>query len=166
MITTSIVAFKTSPKEWKRIGNATPLYTTLRARMLMFFASNFRLVLSKTSLYGGSWGSRENINLATRSESSEYPAINLCILRNDDSALTFASNPQANFSKQTFCVLHNALINKPKSLMRAKFILSPKNSFNVSDKLVTLFSTLVFMVGKCIGCALPIYLLSGFLPNR
>jgi hypothetical protein len=33
--------------------------------------------------------------------------------------------------------------------------LSPKNSFNVSDKIVTLFSTLVFIVGYSIGNTIP-----------
>jgi len=42
--------------------------------------------------------------------------------------------------------LHNALINKPKNFIRPRFILSPKDSFNVSDKIITLFSTLVFIV--------------------
>jgi len=51
----------------------------------------------------------------------------------------------------------NALINKPKNFIRAKFILSPKNSFNVSDKTVTLFSTLIFIVGNGIGSTIPIY---------
>src|SRR4030065_1829790 len=142
---------------WNSIGKATPLYTMPIVRMLMFFIPNFQFVLSKTSLYGGSWGNRANINLATKSESSEYSDINLCILRNDDSALTLESNPQASFSKQTVCTLHNALINKPKNFIRAKFILSPKNSFNVSDKIVTLFSTLIFIVGKCIGGTFPTY---------
>lgn len=142
---------------WNRIGKATPLYTMPRVRMLMFFVPNFQFVLSKTSLYGGLCGSRANINLATRSESSEYSDINLCILRNDDSVLTLESNPQASFSKQTVCTLHNALINKPKNFIRARFILFPKNSFNVSDNNVTLFSTLIFIVGNCIGTTIPTY---------
>ena len=142
---------------WNRIGKATPLYTMPRVRMLMFFVPNFQFVLSKTSLYGGSCGSRANINLATRSESSEYSDMNRCILRNDDSALTPESNPQASFSKQTVCTLHNALINKPKNFIRAKFILSPKNSLNVSDKTVTLFSTLIFIVGNGIASTIPTY---------
>ena len=135
-------------------------------RILMFFDPNFQLVLSKASLYGGLCGSRENTNRAIRSESSEYSDINLCILRNDDSALTLESNPQASFSKQTVCTLHNALINKPKNFIRAKFILSPKNSFNVSDKTVTLFSTLIFIVRKCICCTFLTYCLSRFYTNK
>ena len=142
---------------WNSIGKATPLYTMPRVSMLMFFVPNFQLVLSKTSLYGGSWGSKANINLATRSESSGYSAINRCILLSDDSTLTLESNQQASFSKQTVCTLHNALINKPKNFIRAKFILSPKNSFNVSDKTVTLFSTLIFIVGNGIGNTIPTY---------
>jgi hypothetical protein len=117
----------------------------------MFFVQNFPFVLSKTSLNGGSWSSRVNINLATRSESSEYSKINLYILLNDDSVLTLESNPQACFSKQKACTLHNAQTNKAMNFIRAKFILSPKNSFNVSYKTVTLFSTLIFIVANCIG---------------
>jgi len=70
---------------------ATPLYTMSSVRILMFFAPNFQFVLSKTSLYGGLWGSREHTNRAIKSESSEYSDINLCILRSDESALTFVS---------------------------------------------------------------------------
>jgi len=33
----------------------------------------------------------------------------------------------------------------PKNFIRAKFILSPKNCVNVANKIVFLFSTLVFM---------------------
>ena len=128
------------------IGNATPLYTIPRVRMLISFVPNFQFVLSSASLNGGLWGSKAKINLATRSESSEYSEMNLCILRSDDSALASESNPQASFSKQTVCTLHKELINKPKNLIRARFILSPKNSFNVSDNIVTLFSTLVVIV--------------------
>ena len=94
---------------WKRIGKAIPLYTMPRVRMLMFFVPNFQFVLSKTSLYCGSCSSRENINLATRSESSEYSDINLCILRNDDSAFALESKPQASFSKQTVCTLKKSM---------------------------------------------------------
>ena len=142
---------------WKRTGKATPLYTMPSVRILMFFVPNFQFVLSKTSLYGGFWGSRENTNLATRSESSEYSDINLCILRSDESAFALESKPQASFSKQTVCTLHNELINKPKNFIRAKFILSPKNSFNVSDKTVTLLSTLVSIVRNSIGNTILIY---------
>ncbi|MBN1183371.1 MAG: hypothetical protein JXB49_13850 [Bacteroidales bacterium] len=55
---------------WNIIGKATPLYTMPRVRMFMFFVPNFQFVLSKTSLYGDSWGSKANINLATWSEST------------------------------------------------------------------------------------------------
>src|SRR5450759_4767796 len=151
---------------WKRIGKATPLYTMPRVRILMFFDPNFQLVLSKASLYGGLWGSRENTNRAIMSESSEYSDINLCILRSDESTLTLVSKPQASFSKQTVCTLHNALINKPKNFIRAKFILSPKNSFNVSDKIVTLFSALVFIVSFRIGGTILTNRISRFYPNK
>jgi len=114
--------------------------------MLLFFVPNFQFVLSKTSLDGGSCDSRENTNLETKSDSSEYSDINLCILRSDHSVLTLWPNPQASFSKQTICTLHNTLINKPKNFILARFVLSPKNSLNVSDKTVTLFSSLIFIV--------------------
>ena len=126
-----------------------------RVRILMFFDPNFQLVLSKANLYGGSCGSRENTKPAIMSESSEYSDINLCILRSDESTLTLVSKLHASFSKQTVCTLHNALINKPKNFIRARFILSSKNSFNVSDKIVTLFSALVFIVGYSIGNTIP-----------
>ena len=141
--------------KWNRIGKATPLYTIPRVRMFMSFVPNFQFVLSKTSLYGGSCGRRANINLATRSESRVYSNINRCILHSDDSALASESKPQASFSKHTVCTLHNALINKPKNLIRARFILSPKNSVNVSDIIVTLFSALIFIVGNSIGDTIP-----------
>jgi len=112
---------------------------------------NFQFVLSSASLNGGLSGSRAKINLATRSESREYSDINLCILRSDYSYFASESKPQASFSKQTVCTLHKALINKPKNLIRAKSILFPKNSFNVSDNIVTLFSTLVSIVRNSIG---------------
>jgi adenine-specific DNA glycosylase len=41
-------------------------------------------------------GSKANINLATKFESREYSDINLCILRNEDSALALESKPQAS----------------------------------------------------------------------
>ncbi|MGB4291451.1 MAG: hypothetical protein WBJ37_01030 [Bacteroidales bacterium] len=119
--------------------------------ILMSFVPNFQFVLSRTSLYGGLWGSRAKINLAIRSESRVYSEINLCMLRSDDSAVALESKLQASFSKQTDCTLHNALINEPENFIRAKFILFPKNFFNVSDITVTLFSTLVFIVGNSIG---------------
>lgn len=81
----------------------------------MFFVPNFQFVLSSTSLYGGLCGSRENTNRAIRSESNVYSDINLWILRKDESAFASESKPQASFSKQTVCTLHNALINKPKN---------------------------------------------------
>lgn len=60
--------------------------------------------------------------------------MNLCILSNEDSVLAFESKPQASFSKQTVCILHKALITKPKNQMRAKFILSSKNSLSIVFK--------------------------------
>ena len=128
-----------------------------RVRMLMFFAPSFQLVLSNASRYGGSCGSSANRNLAIRSRSSEYSDINRCILRSDDSVLTSLSKPQAIFSKQTVWTLHNALINKLKNLMRARFILSPKYSFKVSVITVTLLSALMFIVGIGIDSAIPTY---------
>ena len=123
-------------------------------------------VRSNASLYGGSCGNRAKINLATRSVSSENSDMNLCILRSDDSALASHSKLHASFSKQTVCTLHNALINKPKNLIRARFILSPKNSFSVSDKTVTLLLALIFIVGNGIGSTIPTYCISRFYPNN
>ena len=139
------------------IGKATPFYITPRVRMFMFFTPTFQLVLSRTSLYGPSCGRRLKINLAIKSVSCEYSETKRCIRRSDDSVFALQSKPHASFSKHTVCTLHNELINMPKNLIRARFILSPKYSFNVFDKTVTLFSTLIFTVGKGIGSAIPKY---------
>lgn len=146
----------------ERTGKVTPLYTIPRVRMFVFFVPNFLFVLSRTTLYGGSGGRSTNINFATRSESSEYYATNLYILRKKDPVLTLDSKPQANFSKQTVCSLHNALINKTKNLIRTKFILLLKNSFNVSDNTATLFSTLASIFRNSIGNTILIYIISMF----
>jgi hypothetical protein len=47
--------------------------------------------------------------------------------------------------------LHSAQINKPKNLIRAKFILSPKIDDNVANKILFLLSALVFkhLVDMC-----------------
>jgi len=51
-------------------------------------------------------------------------------------------------SEHTGCTLHNALINKPKIyLSNVHFV--PGEPFNISDKAIILFSTLIFIVSNC-----------------
>ena len=116
-----------------------------RTRILMSEIPNFQLVLSNTRRYGGACGNKAITNRAIRSVSSRYTAIKRCILRKEEPTLTSESKPAASFSKQTVWTLHRAQINKPKNLIRAKFILSPNTCDNVENKMVFLFSALVFM---------------------
>lgn len=67
----------------------------------MFFDPNFQLVLSKAKRYGGLSGKSRKINRATKSVSKAYFAINLWILRREDSVFTLPSKAIANFSKPT-----------------------------------------------------------------
>lgn len=140
-----------------KIGNATPLYTISRVRMLISYVPTFQYVLFNPSLNEGLRRSKAKINLATCSESSEWSDMNRCILRSDNSAFTSESKPQASFSIKTICTLHNALINKQKNFIRVKFILFPRNYFYVSDKIVILLSNLVSIVRNSIGNTILIY---------
>lgn len=47
--------------------------------------------------------------------------------------------------------MHKVLINKPKNLIRAKFMEFTKYSARVFDKIVLLFLALMFIVEDCCG---------------
>lgn len=74
---------------------------------------------------------------------------NRWILRRDESVFTSESKQQASFSNLTVWTLHKALINKPKNLIRARFILLSNASARISDKIVLLFLALIFIVDNC-----------------
>ena len=87
----------------------------------MFCCPNFQLVRSMATLYGGLYGNKLNISLATKSVSRRYLAMNRCILRREELVSALLSNAEANFSKHTVCTLQSALIINTKNFVRARF---------------------------------------------
>jgi len=87
----------------------------------IFCCPNFQVVLSIARRNGGPCGNMPNINLAIKSVSSRYSAINRCILLREKLVLALLSKTVANSSKPTVCNLHSALIMKTKNFTRARF---------------------------------------------
>jgi len=78
-----------------------------------------------------------------------------CILRRDEFNFAEESKLLTSFSKITVWTLQKKQVNKKKNLIRAKFILPPRNTDNAVDKMLILLSALTFMVGYCFGYTTP-----------
>ena len=87
---------------------------------------NFQFVLSVAIELGDSSGKSVNINVVIKSLTGEYSAIKPCIRLCGEFLSKLFSKSQANFSKETTCILYSTQINKLIHPIRALFKLLPK----------------------------------------
>jgi hypothetical protein len=114
--------------------------------MFISVLPNFQLVLSIESVSCSLLGNKLKISFAIKSESSEYDEMNRWIRRNEELSSARVSNALARFSKLTVLAFVKAIINSEMNLIRAKFNLPSKCSFNTGTKLLSLLLTLVFFI--------------------